>query len=155
MSQSRIHDLILLLGGLAVVPSCTEPPEDDGDGGVSPDDQDALEQALSVCKPYARKVSACYEMASPDSGYAYGYVAAVGFCVASMGYYTEAGEGCPAAYADYFACLAALDCEEIIGIDDDTVDNGTEPPPSPCMAEEQAIEQSCDFESVDGAQTSG
>ena len=155
MSQSRIHDLILMLGGLAVVPACTQPPVDDDDGGVSPDDQDALDDALAACKPYARKISGCYAMAYPDSGYSYGYVAAVGSCVASIGYYADSGDGCQAAYSDYFACLGALDCEEILG-DDDTVEpGGTEPETYPCMAEEQALEQSCESPEVDGAQTSG
>lgn len=152
MSQSRIHDLMLLLGAMMVVPACTERPPSDEDGGVDPQEQDALDEAIELCKPYGRKLAGCYAEAYP--GEAPGYVATVGYCVASLGYSGSEVPECGDAMADYFACITALDCDELVGDDADDVEPGTddaEPEAYPCEPEENAVEDACDLGEEDGA----
>ncbi|HWB78760.1 MAG TPA: hypothetical protein VG755_27550 [Nannocystaceae bacterium] len=151
MSQSRIHDLMLLLGAMVAVPACTERPPVDDEGGVTPEEADALDQAIELCKPYGRKVSGCYAEAYPDEPI--GYVAMVGYCVASFGYASTDVAECGDAMADYFSCLTALDCDVLVGDYDDSAEPGDgEPEPYPCEAEENALEDACDWgEEVDSA----
>ena len=148
MSQSRIHDLMLLLGAMVAVPACTERPNPEDEGGVTPQEADALDEAIELCKPYGRKLAGCYADAYPDDPI--GYVAMVGYCVASFGYAASDVPECGDAMADYFACITALDCEVIIGDIDDSAEPGGdgEPEPYPCEAEENVVEDACDWGEV-------
>lgn len=159
MSQSRIHDLMLLLGGLVAVPACTDrdptdPNDPNGDtAGVDPQQRDQLDDAVEMCKPFGRKYAECYAGEGP------GYVSMVGYCIASVGYAIAESPACGDAYSEYFACLAAMDCEDVFGDDaepgDDELDedDGADDESSePCLAEVEALESACDFgEVVEGS----
>lgn len=133
MPQSRLHDLVFLLG--LSLTACGP-----GDGNdPDPGDRNALDDALDACRPFAQAMTAC-----GGESESYGYVSAVGYCVAQVGY-TQQVPACADAYRDLFACFADLDCEQLEGDDDDVVDEGeTEPEPDPCEAEELAIESACE-----------
>ncbi|MBC8067301.1 MAG: hypothetical protein IAG13_03125 [Deltaproteobacteria bacterium] len=142
MPHSRVHDLLFLLAGSLLSAGCTERGSDMDDGGEGaegtapdPDEQAALDDALEACKPYARKVSACYAEAY-EGEYAYGYVAQVGSCIAQVGYYAADSPDCADAFIDYFACLAELDCDTLLG-------DGAGP--HPCDPSDEALETACDF----------
>ncbi|MBK8234228.1 MAG: hypothetical protein IPK74_01605 [Deltaproteobacteria bacterium] len=163
-----MRELAWLLGwtmGAAVMAGGCDPKGDggeDGGGGGGGGEAAALQEAIEICAPWAQTYAACYaQEAAQDDGYAPGYVSLVGECVAGVGTYASAGGvECRAALSDYFACMAALDCEEIIGSDSveaggDTEGSdpdgggaGVEVEP-PCAAQEQVIEQECDFGAVD------
>jgi hypothetical protein len=139
MSQSRLHDLVFLLG--LVLPAC-----DAGDDDPDADDREALDEAVDACRPFGRAVAACY---GEEEGV--GYVSAVGYCVASIGYASDE-PACAAAYRDLFACLAETDCDELVGVDEGAGDDGEEPPPPPCDAEENAVGEACGDVSVDASE---
>src|SRR5689334_14350328 len=103
MSQSRIHDLLLLLATASVSVACVErePGDSDDDAGGDdgsdsagdPQQQQALDDALAACRPYARKATSCYEQTYAGE-HGYGCVGLVGSCVAQIGYYASYDEGC-------------------------------------------------------------
>lgn len=159
--MSRSEDLLLLLTcGLAL--GACEPAVDPNDGGSGGADREAIDDAVDLCGPWAQSYVACSESEHSDpeySGYALNYVTMVGSCITSVGYAQSRGDDCVTAYGDYFACLGALDCDELVGdvetenSDDDGGGEEPEPESWPCAAEEAAIEAVCDWpsvESVDG-----
>jgi hypothetical protein len=145
--MNRPQDFALLLAcGLPV--ACASTVDDDGTSGAHQDDVD---EALAVCGPFAEKWSTCYAEQrgeSGDPGYDY-YLVLVGYCFTYFGYSTE--PACHAAIEDFYACIAALSCSEIVGDDDSASDDtgGSEGEsgadmPGPCEAEDERREMECD-----------
>lgn len=128
MSQSRLHDLVFLCGLL--LPACDRDEPHAGD-------RDALDDAVDACRPFGQAIAACY-----DEQEGVGYVSAVGYCVASIGY-AQDQPGCADAYRDLFACLADTDCDELVGVDEAAGEEGGEPAPEPCEDEESVVSDAC------------
>lgn len=146
--MSRAEDLLLLMTcGLAL--GACEPAVDPGDDPDGDPDRDLVDDAVELCRPYAKQVVACYEQQDQGESYAANYITMVGYCVASVGYAEVSGPGCVAAYDDYFACLATLDCADIVVSDevdyseDDGGGDSPEPEVYPCEAQEEAIGAAC------------
>ena len=146
MTPSRSSDLLLLLAGGLPVAACASAVADSGDSGSN---QKAVDAAIDACAPYAVKVSNCY--AASPSEYGYNYLTSLGYCIAYLGYADLTGVECRAALEDHFACLAQLDCEDLLDdvIDDDdddataTLGDEPPPPPSPCDEEQAQVDELC------------
>lgn len=159
--MSRSEDLLLLLTCGLALGACERAvdPDDGASGGG--DDREAVDDAVDLCGPWAQSYVACFDAETSDpeySGYALNYVTMVGSCITQVGYAQSLGDDCMTAYGDYFACLGALDCDELIGdVETENSDDdggGVEPEQGtwPCAAEEEALEAVCDGPSVDSDQ---
>jgi hypothetical protein len=152
MTPSRSTDLFLLLAGALPASACvsTVADSDDGDANDKGANDDAIDAAVDACGPYATKAQDCYAAESPEYGYS--YLTSLGYCIAYLGYADVAGVECRAAMEDHFACLAQLDCEDLLR--DDIVDGGDEggatmgepPPPLPCEEERSKVDELCEIE---------
>jgi hypothetical protein len=146
--MNRPQDFALLLAcGLPM--ACASTVDDDGTSGAHEDDVD---EALAACGPFAEKISTCYAEETAESGGADSdyYLVVVGYCISYFGYSTEAA--CRTAMEDYYACIAALSCDEIIGEDVSSEDSGGSSEgesgaemPDPCDAESTQMETECDL----------
>ncbi len=116
--------LLALAGGLAV--GCALRPEGgEDDPEVTAQQREQLDHALSLCEP----VAANYDGCEVDDEVP--FLSAVGYCVSMVG---EAGidePACMGAVEDYLACLAELDCDELVGGSVDANPGSEEPEPAP------------------------
>lgn len=158
--MSRSEDLLLLLTcGLAL--GCEPAVDPTDDGGPAGEEHEALEAAIEVCEPFATKTVECAEEEAQSEGdddaswygESISYVSVMGYCITQVGYSQNLGDDCVAAFGDYFACIAQVDCNELFGDvtvsseDDDADDDqgDDEASEAPCAAQEAAIEASCDW----------
>jgi hypothetical protein len=162
--MSRSEDLMLLLTCGLALGACkptVDPGDDDGPSDGGGDDREAVQDAIEICAPWANKSVECYEAEAPDEGdveygYSISYVSMMGYCIAQVGYAQNMGDDCVEAYDDYFVCLANTDCDEVFGdvdvdVSDDDAGGVDEPDEDtyPCAEHEVALEQACDYDSVD------
>jgi hypothetical protein len=146
MSNHRSHDFLLLLAyGLPVACGPTTDPGTGSGGGEHREDVDA---AIAACGDFAAKQTQCYAEDSEGGGYpGYGYLSTLGYCLSYLGYAQYVGPACRGALEDQFACLAELDCGELV-IEDgfgDTGGSGGDEPPQPCAMQRTAVTAACDF----------
>jgi hypothetical protein len=144
MRHDRSHDLLLLLAyGLPI--ACGPETEPATGSGEHQSDVDA---AIAACGDFAAKQTACY--AEAEEGGGYGYLSTLGYCISYLGYAAYVGPACRGAMEDQFACLAELDCSELViedepGSSAETGDSGGGEPAQPCAMQNDAVEAACDF----------
>ncbi len=144
MRHDRSHDLLLLLAyGLPI--ACGPGTESATGSGEQQADVDA---AIAACGDFAAKQVECY--AESGEGGGYGYLSMLGYCISYLGYAASVGPACRGAMEEQFACLAELDCSELVGDDEpgssaDTGDTGGGEPAQPCAMQNDAVEAACDF----------
>jgi hypothetical protein len=102
-----------LLLSLLAVPACG--PQVDGDDPTVPDGGDP-EKLGSSCRSYYGRFFACYEAHYTEDYDVDGM--AERYCQEIETELLNYGPGCLAAYEEVFACLASLDCEELLGGDE-------------------------------------
>jgi hypothetical protein len=149
MSNHRSHDFLLLLAyGLPVACGPSTEPGPGSGGGEQQADVDA---AIAACGDFAAKQAQCYAEDVDSGGYpGYGYLSVLGYCISYLGYAQYVGPACRGAMEDHFACLAELDCDELViedGFGDagDTGGTGGDEPPQPCAMQSAAVDAACDF----------
>lgn len=155
MSHNRAHDLLLLLacGMPAACGPATEPS--DGSGGGGGGNAADVDDAIAACGAWATKQTACFEENSTSGGYYYGYagnyLSNLGYCFLYLGYAESTGPACRGAIEEQFACLATLDCDELIisETSDDSGGNSEPEPERPCAMEQAAVEAQCDVDDGD------
>lgn len=162
MSHSRSHDFLLLLAyGIPMACGPATEPTTTGGGGDDPGADAA--SAIAVCSDFAKQQTACFAEAE-DTGYGgyggYGYLSTLGYCISYLGYADYVGPACRGAMEDHFACLAELDCSELIvhgsgSSDEDDGDTGNEPQQDPCAMQSAALDAACEFGDDADVVTSG
>jgi hypothetical protein len=123
--------------------ACAATVEDEGDGEGGAEHQADADAAVAVCGPYAEKMSECYAGQSEYGGYS--YLTTLGYCIGYLGYGELAGGNCRAAMEDHFACLATLECEELLDRDDDESTTGGSEDSMRCPEEQAAVGRECPF----------